>query len=77
MPSFLLPRKGRLRLVDYEKIFCAELHHGPDIFDTRGIDRADGCIIVVRPDHHVANVLPLGAHDDLSAFFANYMLDVA
>ncbi len=77
MPSFLLPRKGRLRLVDYEKIFCAELHHRPDIFDSRGIDRADGCIIVVRPDQHVANVLPLSAHDDLSAFFANFMLDVA
>lgn len=73
MPPLLLPRKGRLGLVDYEKIFCPDLHHGPDIFDSRGIDRANGCIIVVRPDQHVAHVLPLAAHERLSAFFASFM----
>jgi phenol 2-monooxygenase len=77
MPPFLLPRKGRFGLVDYEKVFCPDLHHGPDIFDSRGIDRANGCMIVVRPDQHVAHVLPLDAHQDLSAFFAGFMLDVA
>ena len=73
MPPLLLPRKGRLGLVDDEKIFRPDLHHGPDIFDSRGIDRANGCIIVVRPDQHVAHVLPLAAHERLSAFFASFM----
>jgi phenol 2-monooxygenase len=77
MPPFLLPRKGRLGLVDYEKVFCPDPHRGPDIFDSRGIDRANGCMIVVRPDQHVAHVLPVDAHQDLAAFFAGFMLDVA
>ena len=76
MPPFLLPRKGRFGLVDYEKIFCPDLQHGPDIFDSRGIDRAKGCVIVVRPDQHVAHILPLDAHDELADFFAGFMVPV-
>ena len=75
MPPFLLPRKGRFGLVDYEKVFCADLHRGPDIFDSRGIDRADGCLIVVRPDQHVAHVLPLDDHEGLATFFRGFMTD--
>ncbi|MCK0769541.1 FAD-binding monooxygenase [Chromohalobacter canadensis] len=74
-PSFLWPRKGRYGLRDYEKVFCADLKGGQDIFDIRGIDREQGCLVVVRPDQHVAQVLPLEAHDELAAFFANFMLD--
>jgi hypothetical protein len=60
IPPFLVPQKGRYGLRDYEKLFCAEFKSGEDdIFDQRGIDRADGCIVVVRPDQFVANVLPL------------------
>ena len=77
MPSFLLPRKGRFGLIDYEKIFCPDLQHGPDIFDSRRIDRAKGCVIVVRPDQHVAHILPLDAHDELADFFARFMVPVA
>lgn len=74
-PSFLWPRKGRYGLRDYEKVFCADRKGGQDIFDIRGIDREQGCLVVVRPDQHVAQVLPLEAHDELAAFFANFMLD--
>jgi len=74
MPAFLLPRKGRYGLLDYEKIFCPDLKSGSDIFDMRGIDRERGCMIVVRPDQYVAHVLPLDAHADLSAFFDRFML---
>lgn len=77
MPSFLLPRKGRFGLIDYEKIFCPDLQHGPDIFDSRRIDRTKGCVIVVRPDQHVAHILPLDAHDELADFFARFMVPVA
>jgi hypothetical protein len=42
MPSFLLPRKGRYGLRDYEKMFCADLKSRNDIFTMRGIDRERG-----------------------------------
>jgi len=71
MPGFLLPATGRLGLRDYEKMFCAD--PASDIFDLRGIDRARGCMVVVRPDQYVATVLPLDAHAALSAFFAGFM----
>ena len=71
----LLPRKGRFGLIDYTKAFCPDLKKGPDIFVLRGIDRARGVMVVVRPDQYVANVLPLDAHDGLAAFFAAFMLD--
>jgi phenol 2-monooxygenase len=74
LPPLLRPRKGRLELIDYEKAFCLDLKNGPDIFDARDIARASGCIVVVRPDQYVANVLPLDAHNDLAAFFGAFML---
>ena len=44
-----------------------------DIYDMRGIHRERGCLIVVRPDQYVANVLPLDAREELSAFFAGVL----
>ncbi|AZO81001.1 MULTISPECIES: FAD-binding monooxygenase [unclassified Bosea (in: a-proteobacteria)] len=73
LPSLLLPRKGRLGLIDYEKVFCPDFGSGQDIFDTRGIDRKRGCLVVVRPDQYVANLLPLDDHATLAAFFAAFM----
>ena len=75
MPGYLLPRKGRYGLVDYEKVFCPDLKGGNDIFEMRGIDRDEGCLVVVRPDQYVAHVLPLDAHEELAAFFDRFMLD--
>jgi phenol 2-monooxygenase len=75
MAPLLFPRKGQLGLNDYEKVFCPDLRSGTDIFNNRGIDRVNGCIVVVRPDQHVADVLPLDAYADLSAFFAKFMLE--
>ncbi len=73
MPSFLLPRKGRYGLRDYEKMFCPDLKSRQDIFDMRCIDRSRGCMVVVRPDQYVAHVLPLDAYAELAAFFAGFM----
>ena len=75
MPALLLPKKGRLGLVDYEKVFAPDLRPGADIFELRGIDRAQGAIIIVRPDQYVAQVLALDAHAELSEFFAGFMRD--
>jgi phenol 2-monooxygenase len=52
------------------------LHRDEDIFEARGIDSA-GCVIVVRPDHYVAAVLPLTATDELAAFFARFLVPAA
>jgi phenol 2-monooxygenase len=73
MPSFLLPRKGRYALRDYEKMFCPDLKSGDDIFDMRGIDRDGGCMVVVRPDQYVAHILPFDAYTELAAFFDGFM----
>jgi len=74
MPSLLKPSKGRYGLCDYEKAFCADLKSGNDIFDMRGIDRKKGCIVIVRPDQHVAHVLPLDAYEELHTFFEGFLL---
>lgn len=77
MPELLLPRKGRLDLVDYEKMFCPDLKSGGDIFDLRGIDRKRGCVVIVRPDQYVAHILPIEDHAGLAGFFAGLMQDRA
>ena len=71
MPDLLLPAKGKLGLRDYEKMFCA--NPKTDIFDLREIDRDRGAVVVVRPDQHVAEVLPLDAYEALATYFAGFM----
>src|SRR5207247_10522897 len=73
MPSFLLPRKGRYGLCDYEKMFCADVKGGNDIFTMRGIARDAGCMVIVRPDQYVAHVLPLDGYGALATFFDGFM----
>lgn len=74
MPSLLLPRKGKLGLIDYEKIFCPDVSPGADIFSSRGVNRTEGCVVVVRPDQHVAQIVPLADHSGLSGFFEAFMV---
>lgn len=73
MPALLLPQKGRYGLRDYEKMFCADPRADQDIFDMRGIARDSGCLVIVRPDQHVAHILPLDAYQQLAAFFEAFM----
>ncbi len=73
LPKFLWPAKGKYGLNDYEKVF--QPIKGADIFDMRGINRDEGCIVMVRPDQHVANILPLTAHDELAKFFDHFMIE--
>jgi phenol 2-monooxygenase (NADPH) len=87
VPQFLFPAKGVFGLRDYEKVFSAERTNGhllgtvpgieatQDIYDLRGIDRARGALVVVRPDQYIAQVLPLDAHAELADFFAGFMLE--
>jgi phenol 2-monooxygenase len=73
MPSLLKPHTGKLGLQDHEKIFCVDHKGLGDIYDMRGIDRQQGCMIVVRPDQYVAHVLPLNATAELSTFFTGVL----
>jgi len=77
LPALLLPHKGRLGLIDYEKVFSADPQPGRDIFDARRIDRELGCLVIVRPDQFIAHVLPLDAHAAIAAFFAPILLTPA
>jgi phenol 2-monooxygenase (NADPH) len=73
MPDLLRPKTGDLGLQDHEKVFCVDHKGVGDIFDLRGIDRAQGCMVVMRPDQYVAHVLPLDAYTALSQFFAGIL----
>ncbi|WP_322616767.1 FAD-binding monooxygenase [Pseudomonas sp. BIC9C] len=64
--ALLLPHKGRLGLIDYEKAFAPDL--AVNIFDERGINREQGALVLVRPDQFVAHVLALDACAELTAF---------
>jgi len=74
MPPLLKPLKGKLGLQDHEKIFCVDHKGTGDIYDMRGIDREQGCMIVVRPDQYIANILPLNATGELADYFEGVLL---
>jgi phenol 2-monooxygenase len=75
MPTLLRPHVGRYKLCDYEKVFCADTKSGPSIFEARGIDTGAGCMVIVRPDQYVGHILPLGARQELSAYFKGIFLE--
>ena len=72
LPELLWPTKGRFGLRDYEKAFSVDSKAG-DIYEMRGVNREHGCMVVVRPDQYVAQVLPLDAHGQLSDYFAGIL----
>lgn len=76
MPPLLRPHKGRHGLCDYEKVFCADIKSGDDIFAMREINRNDGCVVLVRPDQYVAGILPLDDCDEIARFFSGFLSPV-
>ena len=74
MPDLLFPHKGRYGLRDYEKVFCTLTDAAQDIYSLRGINREQGCLVVVRPDQYIAHVLPITGTAALAEFFAGFML---
>ena len=75
LPELLFPPKGRYGLRDYEKAFCTIDDAKQNIYEMRGINREQGCMVVVRPDQYIAQVLPLNDTAALAEFFAGFMLD--
>ena len=74
LPALLFPHKGRLGLRDYEKVFCAQTDENQSIYTLRKIDKTQGCLVLVRPDQYIAQVLPLGDTDALAAFFDGFKI---
>ena len=74
LPPVLVPRKGRFGLIDHEKAFCPDPAR-EDIFSLRGIDREQGCMVLVRPDQYVAAILPLDAHEELAGFLSGVLVE--
>ncbi len=75
MPELLFPPKGKYGLRDYEKAFCALEDSKQDIYAMRGINRKQGCLVVVRPDQYIAQVLPLTDTKTLEKFFNGFMVE--
>jgi len=75
LPELIFPPKGKYGLHDYEKAFCALEDSKQNIYALRGIDRNQGCLVVVRPDQYIAQVLPLDGIDKLAKFFDGFMLE--
>ena len=69
---YLWPAKGKYGLRDYEKVYQSQ--PGNDVYDLRGVNRTDGCVVVVRPDQHIAAILPITAHLELAEFFNHFMI---
>ena len=72
---FLQPARGQFALQNREKMFCPDFEGAGHIYDMRVIDREQGCIVIVRPDQYVADILPLADHAGLAAFFSAFLLD--
>ncbi len=73
LPDYLWPAKGKYGLRDYEKVFHTDANN--DIYELRGVDRSAGCVVVVRPDQHIATILPVTEHEALTKFFDVFMLE--
>ncbi len=76
----LAPKKGKYGLRDFEKVFCADNRPassggGRNIYDMRGINKEQGCVVIVRPDQYVADVLPLDDYEGVSAFFSKVLIE--
>ena len=74
MDDYFKPKKGKYKLRDYEKVFTSIPEK--DIFKSRMINRREGCILIVRPDQHIANILSLDCHRSLALFFEKIMLPI-
>ncbi|MGX0672230.1 hypothetical protein ACUXKL_002222 [Kocuria marina] len=70
VPRAFKPQVGPFGLNYWERVYAAI--PGEDVFDVRTISR-DGAVVVVRPDHYVAAVLPLDATDELTEFFGTFL----
>ena len=74
-PELFRPIRTSTGYRDYGKIYSDEptLHEGDSkAYERYGISKQAGCVVVARPDQHVALVCPLEDHKTLAAYFAGF-----
>lgn len=76
LSGILKPAKGKYGLHDHEKVFCLDHKNAGDFYAMRGINKQQGCMIVVRPDQYISHILPLDATRELADFFENILLPI-
>lgn len=62
---------------DYDRIFADEesYHEGHgNAYENYGIDEARGCVVIARPDQHVAWISGLEDTDSMERYFANFLV---
>jgi phenol 2-monooxygenase len=65
---------------DLWKIFsddAAELEPCGSAYENYGIDKKNGCLVILRPDQHVSFVGPLDQHAPVESFFARFMISLS
>lgn len=75
-PEFLRPFDEELGW-DYDRIFVDEesYHEGHgNAYEGYGVDKVRGCVVIVRPDQHVAWIGSLEDIDSLEMYFANFLV---
>ncbi|KAF7342168.1 3-(3-hydroxy-phenyl)propionate hydroxylase [Mycena venus] len=78
-PELARPFVGRYRYPTYDQIFSDEVSYldgGGEAYSGYGVDPSGpGCVVVVRPDQHVADVLPFeDCVETLALFFDRFMI---
>lgn len=61
----------------YEKVFVDDVsyHEGHgQAYQQYGVDRERGCVILVRPDQHVAWIGDLEEVEDIDCYFSNFLI---
>jgi phenol 2-monooxygenase (NADPH) len=74
MQELLFPHKGKYALYNYEKAFFALPNDNKNIYTLQGINQQRGCLVIVRTDQYIAQVLIVEKVDALEAFFYYVML---
>jgi phenol 2-monooxygenase len=62
---------------DLWKIFsddAAEFEPCNSAYEKYGIDKKNGCLVILRPDQHVSFVGRLDQHASVESFFARFMI---
>jgi phenol 2-monooxygenase len=57
----------------YWRIFARDNDTGDDVYKAFGIDEEDGCLVVVRPDQHVAFIGDLWDLESVGMYFENVL----
>jgi phenol 2-monooxygenase len=75
LPDVLVPkRKYGVRAFDTLFVDEPSFHDGDGrAYEGYGIG-AEGCVVVVRPDQHVAGVFGLEAYEEVKGFFEGFMV---